>query len=226
MYLFVVATVIDRFLLAFGEIVIGKLSKILKELISLVPESSKLVFPELLTVIVLWGAFPIGTLPKFIEVVDIFKIAPNTFKVPLFIVVDTDDCVGDETTKPAWFKLKLPGKVFDFNFNVNKIPELPLIAELVAEYMTTLTIPSEGLLTAKSWVFEALDDNTWPFTSSKTVALKVISNWMAAISSVLLSEISKSKLVAVLTSLLSKTIVFWAIAFCIENIKNRQTIVL
>ena len=49
---------------------------------------------------------------------------------------------------------------------------------------------------------------------------------MAAISSVLLSEISKSKLVAVLTSLLSKTIVFWAIAFCIENIKNRQTIVL
>ena len=49
---------------------------------------------------------------------------------------------------------------------------------------------------------------------------------MAATSSVLFSEMSKSKLVAVLTSLLSNTIVFWAIVFCIENNKNRQTIAL
>ena len=226
MYLFVVATVVVRFLLAFGEIVIGKLSEILKGLMSLVPMSSKLVFPELLTVIVLWGAFPIGTLPKLTEVVDKFKIGPNTFKVPLFMVVDTAVWVGDEATKSAWLILKVPGKVFDFNFNVNRVPELPLIAVLVAEYMTTLTIPSEGLLTAKSWLFEALEDNTCPLVNSRTVALKIISNCMAATSSVLFSEMSKSKLVAVLTSLLSNTIVFWAIVFCIENNKNRQTIAL
>ena len=79
-----------------------------------------------------------------------FKIAPNTFKDPLFMVVDTDDCVGDETTKPAWPILKVPGKVFDFNFNVNKVPESPIIAVFVTEYITTLITPSEGLLTAKS----------------------------------------------------------------------------
>jgi len=120
----------------------------LKGAIEFTPDNAKTEFPSFLIPIVLVVVAPIGTLPKLTSLEVIFSIAPNTFTLPFIIVVVTDVCVGDETTKPLEFKLKLPGKVFDFNFNVIKLPALPVIIALDAAYKTTLITPSEGLLTA------------------------------------------------------------------------------
>ena len=223
LYLFPLFTFRVRFLLLSGAMLIGKLSWILKGVMVFIPVSSKSKFPSFLIDTVLWGSVPIGTLPKFTSEDVMFKIGPNTFTAPVSIVAATAVCSGDDTTNASSLTLKVPGKVLDFSFKPIITPELPLIAALASEYTNTLITPSEGLLTASACE-SALLANWCPLASSKTAELKIISNCSPAISSVLFSEISKSKLVAVPISLVSNTMLFWATVFCIVNTKKKEAI--
>ena len=93
------------------------------------------------------------------------------------------------------------------SFRINKSPVFPVIPALLPEYKSTLITPGDGLLTPKVWLLTLLV-NWDPVANSITALLKLMSNWIAEIASVLFNEIGKSKVVSVFTSLAPIIIVF------------------